>query len=227
MSFGITAETGNNIQTDGLVLYADAAYKKSYPGSGTVVNDLTSEKTGTLTNVTTDGESFTFDASGENIDFASHADYNFGDGGFTFEYWLYPTTMNAAYRGVIDMRDGSELNAFSVFLSANSGYTYYVWINNSRIAYSNITWSTNEWQHGACTWDGSTMKLWHNLQDVTAGGSSYSTTQVQSRILIGKHHTNAGYRFDGNIGPIKVYNRGLSESELLQNYNAQKERFGG
>ena len=35
MSFGITAETGNNIVTDGLVFYVDAAYKKSYPGSGT------------------------------------------------------------------------------------------------------------------------------------------------------------------------------------------------
>ena len=136
MSFGITAETGNNIQTDGLVLYADAAYKKSYPGSGTSVTDLAGGKTGTLTNVTTDGESFTFDANGENIDFASHADYNFGDGGFTFEYWLYPTTMNTTYRGVIDMRDGSELNAFSVFLSTNGGYTYYVWINNACLLYT-------------------------------------------------------------------------------------------
>ena len=32
MSYGITAETGNNIQTDGLVFYVDAAYKKSYTG---------------------------------------------------------------------------------------------------------------------------------------------------------------------------------------------------
>ena len=33
--FGIIAETGNNIQTDGLVFYVNAAYKKSYPGTGT------------------------------------------------------------------------------------------------------------------------------------------------------------------------------------------------
>mgnify|MGYP001170775492 CR=1 FL=1 len=222
----MAASTGTDIIDDGLILCTDAKNTKSYPGSGTSVTDLAGGKTGTLTNVTTDGESFTFDASGENIDFASHADYNFGDGGFTFEYWLYPTTMNATYRGVLDMRNGSELNAFSLFLSTNSGYRYYVWINNARRAYSNTIWSTNQWQHGACTWDGSTMKLWYNLQDVTAGGSSYSTTQVQSRILIGKHHTNANYRFDGNIGPIRVYNRGLSESELLQNFNALRNRFG-
>ena len=39
-SFGITSETNNNIQTDGLVYYLDAAYKSSYPRSGTTWSDL-------------------------------------------------------------------------------------------------------------------------------------------------------------------------------------------
>mgnify|MGYP001475219406 CR=1 FL=1 len=47
MSFGISAETGNNIQTDGLIFYVDAAYKKSYSGSGNTVVDLVNSNTGT------------------------------------------------------------------------------------------------------------------------------------------------------------------------------------
>jgi len=50
MSFGITAETGNNIQTKGLSFYVDAAYKKSYPGSGTTWFDLAGSNNGTMTN---------------------------------------------------------------------------------------------------------------------------------------------------------------------------------
>ena len=32
--------------------------------------------------------------------------------------------------------------------------------------------------------------------------------------------------FNGQTGPINVYNRVLSAGDVLQNYNAQKGRFG-
>jgi hypothetical protein len=32
--------------------------------------------------------------------------------------------------------------------------------------------------------------------------------------------------WNGNIGPVQFYNRALSAGEVLQNYQAQKERFG-
>ena len=40
--YGITAETGNNIQTEGLVFYIDSSIKKSYPRTGTNVFNLAS-----------------------------------------------------------------------------------------------------------------------------------------------------------------------------------------
>ena len=39
-----TVQGGPNIVTDGLVFYVDAANQKSYPGTGTTVNDLTSNQ---------------------------------------------------------------------------------------------------------------------------------------------------------------------------------------
>jgi hypothetical protein len=33
------------------------------------------------------------------------------------------------------------------------------------------------------------------------------------------------YAFNGNIGPIQIYNRALSANEVLHNYNALKSRF--
>jgi hypothetical protein len=35
-----------------------------------------------------------------------------------------------------------------------------------------------------------------------------------------------GYAYQGKLAICKVYNRALSASEVLQNYNANKGRFG-
>ena len=89
MSFGITAETGNNIQTDGLVFYVDAAYKKSYPGSGTTWNDLVNTNDGTLTNGpvhNADGY-MTFDGTNDHA-VVSNLDASDFQGGFTFSCWV-------------------------------------------------------------------------------------------------------------------------------------------
>ena len=40
----------------------------------------------------------------------------------------------------------------------------------------------------------------------------------------GTVQNNAGY--NGFCGPVRVYNKSLSAAEVLQNYNAQKSRFG-
>ena len=47
-SFGVISQTGNNIQTEGLVFYVDASINKSYPGSGTTWFDLKDNNNGTL-----------------------------------------------------------------------------------------------------------------------------------------------------------------------------------
>ena len=40
ISAGLGGQVNNNIQTDGLVFYIDAAYKKSYPKAGSTWYDL-------------------------------------------------------------------------------------------------------------------------------------------------------------------------------------------
>ena len=68
-SFGISAETGNNIVTDGLIFYIDAAYK-SYSGDGSTWTDIINNSVGTITNATFDSSGyFDFDGTGDRIDF--------------------------------------------------------------------------------------------------------------------------------------------------------------
>ena len=38
--------------------------------------------------------------------------------------------------------------------------------------------------------------------------------------------TNDTYAWDGKIANVKIYNRALTSTEVVQNYNATKSRFG-
>jgi hypothetical protein len=44
--------------------------------------------------------------------------------------------------------------------------------------------------------------------------------------VYGGFNGSRGYFYNGNIAIVRVYNRVLSASEVAQNYNATKTRFG-
>jgi hypothetical protein len=44
--------------------------------------------------------------------------------------------------------------------------------------------------------------------------------------VIGDEEYTFGVPFKGNMSSVQIYNRALSATEVLQNYNAVKSRFG-
>ena len=52
-------------------------------------------------------------------------------------------------------------------------------------------------------------------------------TGTMSNVNIGKGFSTDSERwFSGNVPVVRIYNRALSLTEITQNYNAQKSRFG-
>ena len=58
-----------------------------------------------------------------------------------------------------------------------------------------------------------------------SNGSLGTTTSTEPG-LIGARTDGSGFEFTGYIGNIQIYNRALSPSEVLFNYNGLKSRFG-
>jgi hypothetical protein len=56
----------------------------------------------------------------------------------------------------------------------------------------------------------------------------YTIGQNTVPVTIASNQTLGGYYdwFKGNMGIIQIYNRALSASEVLQNFNATRTRFG-
>jgi len=68
----------------------------------------------------------------------------------------------------------------------------------------------------------------HN-SSLTTRGVAWNTTwpNIGGTLLIGNYRTADHHEFQGEIGPVRVYNgRALSDDELRQNFESQRTRFG-
>jgi len=65
-----------------------------------------------------------------------------------------------------------------------------------------------------------------NGEDLTSTKASVSKTSITGAcpLRIGRRGASV-WPFHGKLGPIQIYNRALSSTEALQNYNALKRRF--
>jgi hypothetical protein len=103
--------------------------------------------------------------------------------------------------------------------------------NGNRVGY--ITTNRNElfdnrWHHIVFTSQPSFYKLYLDGRDlaltVGAGSNNGNLTNAGSSFFIG---TNTVSEFlNGNIGQVQIYNRALSATEIRQNYNATRKRYG-
>lgn len=90
--------------------------------------------------------------------------------------------------------------------------------------YSNSTY-TNIWTNIAATHDGTTRKLYFNGTEIFSDTNTISGQNTTNGVSIGAY-SNGIYAFVGAIPYYGLYNRTLSATEVLQNFNATRNRFG-
>jgi hypothetical protein len=219
-----------NIVRNGLVLNLDAANPSSYVGSGNTINGLVGGVGGTLfygTGFSTaDGGSFFLDGSyavGGNNNYI-YAPINTGlfSNEATMIIWLkndlaIPSTYNTGFLGF----GQGQVNDHYPYVD---GVAYLSTFRNVRVDAIQLSSTINRAlpHMVSVTTDSSNWKLYQNatLQHTTSStGSVYL-----SRFTIG-YSINAFF-YRGNIYAFMIYNRALTESEISQNYNAMRNRFG-
>ena len=223
--------------TNGLVLYLDAANTRSYPGNGTVWSDLSrSGVNSTLTNGPTfnagNGGSIVFDGIN---DYSQSSLLNTGQN-FTVSAWIFPTLLGTTRRAVAaNSYNYTNRNGWS-FSTAGGGTnnTFYLSVGNDnayRVAAVN-TLILSQWVYisAVCQNGGGSINLYKNGIETT-----YALTLLSTNTLTYTYpQFNVGFRdsagttdpYTGNIANVQIYNRALSTTEILQNYNATKTRFG-
>ena len=216
-----------NIITRGLVLQLDASALESYPKSGTLWYDLKSNSYGSLTNGPTynsgnDGY-ISFDGTNDYVTSFGNAIVPSGSNSYTISTWVYRNRNNVGYEEIL-----------AQWTSANSGNSFFFGFDGSNVRFC------DNWNPITVSGAGNT-NVWMNLVGVNLGGSNafiylngaLSATKGSGLgytgtgpFLIGKQGELNSEYFGGNISSVLVYNRALSSTEILQNYNIQKGRFG-
>jgi hypothetical protein len=218
---------GPEIVTNGLVLYLDAGNPLSYPGTGTSWFDITGNgNTGTLTNGPTfnsdNGGSIVFDGTNDYV----QTNYDAALTDFTACVWFkVPDSTNVGSARILDK---SFINGF--YLGKNYLGTANSWgggIMESSPPYGRyITLTDGQWNYMSFIRSGTTNTIYGNGITNTISGTVSSTPLNTSNMRIGVEFSIISGPFKGDISQVYIYDRALSASEVLQNYNAIKSRYG-
>jgi hypothetical protein len=225
------------ITTD-LLLYLDADNPASYPsnGNGNTWYDLSTNlnhgtlSTNAIANTASTPKKFTFNGtSGTNVSF-DPAKFNVS---YTGKTVMFAAKMDAnfgtnIYRGLFG--SSSPQRNFNFYVRQNgSGYQLHF---SSYNAAGNIGggWlsdvvqlTTDQWYVFAFTQDATSVRFFVNGQLV---GSSTGTTILPYQTTPDERLGATDNFWKGDVNTALIYKRGLSNAEILQNFNALKSRFG-
>lgn len=236
---------------DGLVFYVDAGNKRSYNSGSNIIYDLSGNNhTGSLINSPTfdnnNGGSITFDAVDDYIEMSSSLSSVIvtDTPGFTITGWFNASVNDGNWRTVISKQLG---NNRQYFIGLNGGYgatggafTFFSNQGGGGGISTTAAIQTNTWHYFAVTHygiDGNNANTLYirTLDQELNIGSPFNANSTNGAIdsdngtapvRIGKYTDSNPFLFSGKVANITYYNRKLSQSEILQNYNATKGRYG-
>lgn len=233
-----------SIVTNGLVLMLDAANVRSYPGTGNSWFDLsgngnTATRNGNANNpVWNSAGYFTFPATSLGVNNAftvadSTSLRNLTD--ITVELWFTLETKSLIsgdidWMGIFSKDNGSrgdQRPAISINQGLNNGNRYLhierpSAFNSSADLFTDYTGT--RWYNVAASISTNNNISKGYLNAVEVSSASGGITGNSNIIYIG---TDSGSElFKGRLAIVKVYNRALSETEIAQNFNAVRDRFG-
>ena len=229
--------SGPKIITAGLILHLDASNSASYPESGTTWFDLTeSNYDVTLTN----GPTFT-SLKGGGIVFDGSNDYAVKTGisytPYCVDIWFFnddnitTAVMQGDYQILMAM--GTYVGGFSLgaWSSVMTDETIAFWgSNHSSTGATYIRDTVNSGYHNlVANWNGSTYDIWVDGTKRTtyaADTLGHCTLHSRDNIYLATDPGGYSYEFDGTIHEVKIYNELKTDEEVLENFNALKDRFG-
>jgi len=216
---------GPDIITDGLVFAVDAGSTRSYPGSGTTATDLAGTNTVALVNGVSynpnQGGKWGFDGIDDVIYLNSGTALVLND--FTITQWIqFPATSSRMSIGGGLYTEGNSYKGYIWYRSAQNEIR--VTMDSETGAIFTVAESVycDKWSQITATRSGGTYKLYIDGEqvDITRTGS---TNDFSIRTIGWSYYNN--YAFAGSISNTLIYNTALTAAEVLQNYNAQKNRF--
>jgi hypothetical protein len=220
-----------------LVLYFDPSNPSSYPGSGTTITDLSGNgRNGTMSNISFTSPYFTYNGSSSQVAIADNELLEAGSGDWTMEVWVNQSVSgNDVVLGKFDPGGLSSDVSYSI---RTTGTTYYAQLGSGTgsggtlyVNSTNHVGTLNTWYQIVYVFTNvaaNTLQTFVNGSSIGSVNHSLASLLNTSANLYLGSYNNGEYAqwFDGKIGITRLYNRALTSTEVLNNYNADKSKYG-
>lgn len=223
---------------DGLVFHIDAGNTRSYSGSGITVNSLVGIGA-TLVNgtgfSTSNSGYFSLDGTNDYINVPSgFTNYFKSNDYWTVDLWVKLLSQTSGEPVLVSA--GPSIGYFDLFLEVGDNQIYFSagrgsnfgFIQNQNVSstlgynlttgFFNIVFIKNG------TSSGSVYVNSINIPMSVSGSGLSSMPSINEDLRIGTFK-QSGFELHGFIPQVQIYNKALSATEILQNYNATKGRY--
>jgi hypothetical protein len=217
-----------------LKLFIDAGNPLSYPGTGTVVTDLTGTQNGTLVNGTSyssaNGGTFVLDGINDYINFGANV-HNYQ--ALTYSIW-FKKTDDARVMILFQNFNGDAYSYCGYQLMIYNGTPSFI-INTGTNGYGPGV-AGNSLTNGVWTCitarkvENGNLSIFQNgiLVGTTTSTSpiTYSSGSINNTSSLIGVQSNVGFPTSGNIGVVKMYNEARTDAQILTDFNEFKSRYG-
>jgi hypothetical protein len=216
-----------SVVTRGLIFSYDAGALDSYPQTGTSVFDLTTNNnTAALTNGPTfssdNGGTFVLDGTNDYIN-AGSINLNRD---FTLEIITNMTNSNGF--GLFGQGPATTNQGMHIYYDVGARGMVFAFYSNDNDYGNNYRPSTGVWYHWVFTYSNTTYdkQFYANTVVQTPASSTENIYSGTGQFNIGAIYGAAQSPANGKIAVARAYSRILSSTEITQNFNAQRSRFG-
>jgi hypothetical protein len=226
----VVVAQGINVTLSGWQVETGTEITDYYPTTGTTKTrgstliDLTGRgNTGTLTNGPTysssNNGSIVFDGTNDYV--VSNLNLNLLPE-VTFSGWIY-TTRSSGNCGIM----GNDNNTYGRVIRC-SGSVFNILKTTDGAGNSTSNIPLNQWFNIVVTWSTSSVKFYLNStqEQTTFAGESATYDDATSTYFGSTGPSGATQTLLGNIAQVSIYNRALTATEVQQNFNATRSRFG-
>ena len=225
--------TTPSIVTSNLVLWYDPSNSVSYPGSGSTITNLASTSlNGTMSNITYTSPYFSYNGSSSQINVADNALLEPGTGDWTMEAWVYLSSSSGSkvVLGKFDPGGGQQDVSYSIRIQG-AGIFAQIGNGTNVVDTALYTLPLNTWTHVTYVWKNvATNSLEAYINGVSVGSVSHSFASIlntTANLYIGSYNGGEYSQYmNGRIGITRLYSAALTSAQVLQNYNADKSKYG-
>jgi hypothetical protein len=224
-----------------LVLYYDPSNPSSYSGTGTIINDLSGNGlNGLMSGITFTSPYFTYNGISSQVRVADNVLLEPGSGNWTMEVWVNQSVLGNDV--VLGKFDNGGLASDVSYSIRTTNTTYYAQLGSGSGSGGGPTGTlyVDSSPHIGTigTWyqivyvftNGGTKTLQTFVNGVSIGTVNHNLASIlntSNPLYIGSYNGGEFSQwFDGRIGITRIYNAALTSSQVLQNFNADKSKYG-